>query len=360
MTTSSKISQLEYKDFSLQIQSQHATAGKFVKVQLEVTYGCNLHCVHCYTDPFNKPSLIKTEMDFDAVCKSLDRLRAEGFLWLCFTGGEIFFRKDFLKIYDYAFERGFLITLFTNATLISDEIAEHLAKHPPFSIEISIYGATTETYERVTQVKGSFAKFKAGSERLASRKLPIKFKTSALTLNVHELAQMQVFAEALNATFKWSGTIYPRLNGDASVATYRLEPKKLLQLEFEDEKHKTESCVPAIQDQGVKAEPPANLYRCGCGKLNAHINPYGLVGTCTWSQFGRFEIQRTGIQDGMRQIAQGIQTQTYQENSACRSCTAFQFCDKIPEMAVYETGGNAHSPIQHFCDVAFGRAEKGL
>lgn len=353
-----KISSIEYKDFSLQIQTQHALEGKFVKVSMEVTYGCNLHCVHCYTDPYNKGSLIKTEMNFDAVCQSLEKLRAEGFLWLCFTGGEIFFRKDFLKIYDFAYEQGFLITLFTNATLITDAIAGHLAQKPPFSIEISIYGAAEETYEKVTQVKGSFARFQEGTRRLAERKLPLKFKTSLITLNAHELEGMRAYAENLGASFKWSGTVYPRLNGDISSTHYRLSPEKLLECEFQDTEHKPDSCAPAAQTEEANPKAPENLYRCGCGKLNAHVTPYGEVGTCTWSRFGRFPIQNSGIQAGMAKIARGIQAQKYSGLSPCQSCTAFQFCDKMPEMAAFETGGNPESPVTHFCETAFGRAKK--
>ena len=69
-----------------------------------------------------------------------------------FTGGEIFARRDFLDIYTYAKRKGFLITLFTNGTLITPRIADYLAAWRPFAIEITLYGRTKDTYERLTGI----------------------------------------------------------------------------------------------------------------------------------------------------------------------------------------------------------------
>ena len=62
-------------------------------------------------------------------------------LWLTLTGGEIFSRRDFAAIYEHALAKGFLVTLYTNATMVAESIAQLLAERPPFSVEVSIYGA---------------------------------------------------------------------------------------------------------------------------------------------------------------------------------------------------------------------------
>src|SRR5206468_11496851 len=93
---------IEYKEFSLDVHTHAEHTRTVVNAQIELTYGCNLHCVHCYTDCYNRPDLIKREMRYAEVTSILDQLAAEGCLWVCFTGGEIFMRKDFLDIYGYA------------------------------------------------------------------------------------------------------------------------------------------------------------------------------------------------------------------------------------------------------------------
>ena len=117
----------------------------------------------------------------------IDEIAAAGCLWLLYTGGEVFLRPDFLDIYTRAKGQGLLITLFTNATLITPEIADVLAARPPFSIEVTVYGRSREVYERVTRVPGSYDRCLKGIERLRERGLPLKLKTMALTLNRHEL-----------------------------------------------------------------------------------------------------------------------------------------------------------------------------
>ncbi len=108
-------------------------------------------------------------------------------MWLLFTGGEIFARKDFLDIYTHAKKRGLLITLFTNGTQITPAIADYLADWRPFAIEITLYGRTRETYERLTRVPGSFDRCMRGIRLLKERGLPLKLKTVAVTINRHEM-----------------------------------------------------------------------------------------------------------------------------------------------------------------------------
>ena len=64
-----------------------------------------------------------------------------------------------LAIYMYAKQKGLIVTLFTNGTLIDENTALLLKKLPPFSVEITLYGATKETYESLTGVNGLFFNF---------------------------------------------------------------------------------------------------------------------------------------------------------------------------------------------------------
>ena len=68
---------------------------------------------------------------------------------MLFTGGEIFLRKNFFEIYDHARRLGLIVTLL-NGTTVTERIAERLAADVPYSIEVTLYGRTRETYEKVT------------------------------------------------------------------------------------------------------------------------------------------------------------------------------------------------------------------
>ena len=126
------------------------------------------------------------ELSTDELRRIIDEIADAGCLWLLFTGGEIFARKDFLEIYTHAKQRGLLISLFTNGTQVTPAIADYLAVWRPFAIEITLYGRTRETYERLTGVPGSFDRCMRGIRLLKERGLPLKLKSVAVTINRHE------------------------------------------------------------------------------------------------------------------------------------------------------------------------------
>ena len=73
----------------------------------------------------------RNELSYEEHCRILDEITEAGCLWLLYTGGEIFARKDFLGIYTYAKKKGFLITLFTNGIFVTPEIADYLSEWRP-------------------------------------------------------------------------------------------------------------------------------------------------------------------------------------------------------------------------------------
>ncbi len=349
----------EYRDFSLEIHEQAGATGKPVKAQIELTYGCNLRCVHCYTDCYNQPALIKDrELRTEEVIRILDQLHAQGVLWVCFTGGEIFMRRDWRQIYAHAKGRGFLITLFTNATLFTEEIVRYLAEYPPFSIETSCHGATEETFDRVTQVPGSFKRFVEGIRLLKAQGLPVKVKTKAMTVNKHELDQIKAFVEGLGLKFQVSTEIYPRLNGDLIPCSYRLSPDEVLAV--------TEQFAEACEHEECQAEPPTweptpplddRLYRCGCGTTAVHISAWGQLGACTWVSQPRADLREKSVAEGVAEVFPRIRAAKYQTETPCRSCQVYRLCDKMPSIAWAENE-DPEQPVEHFCQVAFKRAEK--
>ena len=354
----SPIPMIEYKDFSLKVHNEAAEQGQVVNAQIELTYGCNLHCVHCYTDCYNHPDLIKQELKYEEVIRILDELYEQGCLWVCFTGGEIFVRRDFRDIYAYAKQKGFLITLFTNGTLITERIADYLKEHPPFCIEISCHAATEETFDRITQVKGSFQRFREGVRLLLERGLPIKIKTNAMIVNQHELDQIKAFVEGLGLQFRLNSVIYPRLDGDLTPAKYRLSPAEIVAIESASgaEGQDEESCQIA-EAAGLGPPPDDRLFRCGCGTTAVHISAWGKLGACTWVNEPRADLRQQSVATGIAEVFPQIRAARYQTDSPCRACQVHALCNKMPANAAAEAA-NREQPVEHFCQVAYKRAEK--
>jgi MoaA/NifB/PqqE/SkfB family radical SAM enzyme len=227
---------LGYTDWSLGVHNLSVTKRVPISAAIEVTRRCNNSCVHCYNNlALKDQSARQNELSAAEYFPILDEIAAAGCLWVLFTGGEIFARKDFLEIYTHAKRQGFLITLFTNGTLITPDIADYLVEWPPFYIEITLYGRTRQTYEQVTGIPGSYERCLQGIRLLTERNLPLKLKSMALTVNQHEIWEMQRFAEEeLGLEFRFDALVNPRFDCSQSPIDVRLTPAEVVKLDLLD------------------------------------------------------------------------------------------------------------------------------
>src|SRR5256885_17099675 len=116
---------VSYGEFSLALHGHFGDKRSPVEVSIEVSRRCPLECQHCYNNlPMGDLAARDRELTKEEYFKLLADLADMDVIWLLFTGGEIFARKDFREIYAFAKQKGFLITLFTNRTLISEHVAD--------------------------------------------------------------------------------------------------------------------------------------------------------------------------------------------------------------------------------------------
>ena len=161
---------------------------------LELTYRCNLSCVHCYVDLAETDEL--TLEEWQGV---VDQLKAAGTIYLLFTGGEVLLRDDFLDIATYARRSGFLIGLLSNLTLITADMARALAELKPLSLGTSLYGATAATHDAVTSKPGSFARTIEGIRLLVANGIVPTVQTLVMKVNMAELTEVKRLVESLGA-----------------------------------------------------------------------------------------------------------------------------------------------------------------
>jgi radical SAM protein with 4Fe4S-binding SPASM domain len=326
---------------------------------IEVTRRCPLTCVHCYNNlPMSDHEASSTELTYEEHCRILDELADAGCLWLLFTGGEIFARRDFLDIYTYAKKKGFLITLFTNGTLITARIADYLAIWRPFAIEITLYGRTKETYERLTGIPGSFEKCLRGIDLLLERKLPLALKSVAVTVNVHELHDMQEFAAERGVLFKFDGMMNPRIDCSQSPLAVRLTPEDCVALDLEDEQRVSEWKVIAREFQGP-ANPPERadeVYHCGGGVSSFAIDPQGGLSICVLSQVDKFSLRTGSLRDGWEGALRQVRARKTRTVTKCTMCELkSSLCGMCPANGELENG-DPESPVDFLCRVAHLRA----
>src|ERR1700678_936103 len=351
--------QLSYGAFSADLHQRQAGQRVPVQVSIEVTRRCPLECQHCYNNlPMGDQDARSREMTTEEHFKMLDELVEMGCFWLLYTGGEIFARKDFLEIYTYAKKKGFLITLFTNGTLITEKIADYLVEWPPFAIEITLYGRTRETYESLTMIPGSYDRCLRGINLLRERGLPLKLKTVATSINKHEVSAMRQFAEEeLGVEFMMDGQINPRIDCSQSPLGVRLTPEEVVALDMHAPKGISEYLRLANRDLG---KPPNlaqenTVYFCGGGMNSFAINAYGEMGICVISQQETFDIRREGLKPAWEHSLREVRTRKRTRVTKCIECRIQSLCGMCPANGEMENG-DRESPVAFLCHVAHLRA----
>ena len=348
---------IPYGTFSRNVHEQAAADRRVIKAQLELTYRCNLHCRHCYTDPYNDSAYFPRELSLAEIHRLLADMRELGIVWLNLTGGDIFMRPDFFDIYETAADHGFLLQLYTNGTLFTRAIIERLQARPPFSIDISCHSVDESRFDWFTQVPGSYRAFLRGIALLQAGGLPFSLKTKLMNWNAGEMEQLQRFTESQGQPFGFSTSLSPRLNGDCSSLEHRVAPDTIRRLA---------SKLDVVQeDPGCEAHaslsPPSHerLFRCGCGTDTVHINAWGELSTCTFQYETRISLHEHSLRDAIDRAFAATGALSYHTDSACRTCTLHTFCDKQPTQARWEAG-HPEAPIPYDCDIAVARASGSL
>jgi radical SAM protein with 4Fe4S-binding SPASM domain len=351
--------QLTYGAFSADLHERQAGQRMPLQVSIEVTRRCPLECLHCYNNlPMGDLQAKQRELSTEEHFRVLDELADMGCFWILYTGGEIFARKDFLEIYTYAKQKGFLITLFTNGTIITEAIADYLAEWPPFAIEITLYGRTRETYEALTAIPGSYDRCLRGIRLLRERKLPLKLKTVATSINKHEVVAMRRFAEEeLGVEFKFDGQINPRIDCSQSPLAVRLTPEEVVALDMNAPKGASEYRRLAMHD----LEKPASLaqidtvYFCGGGMNSFAINANGEIGICVISQQETFTIREVGVRRVWEESLLHLRQRKRTQATKCVECRIQSLCGMCPANGEMENG-DRESPVAFLCNVAHLRA----
>jgi radical SAM protein with 4Fe4S-binding SPASM domain len=288
----------------------------------------------------------------------VDEIAEAGCLWLLYTGGEPFARPDFLDIYTHAKRRGLLITIFTNGTLITEKVANHLVKWRPFAIEITLYGRTRETYERITRTPGSYDLAMRGIRMLLERGLPLKLKTMALTTNKHEIWEMKRFAEdELGVEFKFDAMINPRIDCSDSPLAARLTPDQVVALDLLDPRRISEfqSFCERFNGPVLTGERADDLYHCGGGITSFAIDPEGNMSLCVLSRRDSYDLRSGHFRQGWEECIQEVRSRKITRPTKCVSCEIKAMCGMCPANAELEAG-DPETPVDFLCHVAHLRA----
>jgi radical SAM protein with 4Fe4S-binding SPASM domain len=312
---------------------------------LELTWRCNFRCVHCYQEGLRDRH---DELTAEEWKRLIDELADLGCVFLTLTGGETLLRRDFGEIYTHAIKRGFVVTVFTNGSLVDDEVIELWSR--------------LETYQRVTGNAGGFSRAMAAIDRILALGIRLELKAPAMKPLVAELPAMAEFASSRGVSFRYDAGLFPRLDGNRAPLEYRLSPAETLALESKAPGFATllDACfaeVPAFEDR---------VYRCGAGSNAFNVDPSGHIEACAISRGTSLDWREIGaggaweglageasrahrFADGKGQRFPGSDTM-----GSCGNCSARGGCGRCPGKSWLETG-DVEKPVAHYCDITVSK-----
>ncbi len=344
-----------YGEFSQRLHQKAASQHIPINGSIEITQRCNLRCTHCYIPMPTRQGPRQAELSLAEIQHLLDEIKAAGCLWLLLTGGEPLLRPDFLEIYQYAKRKGFILTLFTNGTLLTPALADHLAEWRPFNIEITLYGYSQATYERITGIPGSHARCIRGIELLLERKLPLRLKTMLMTLNQHELGGMQAFAESLGVEFKFDPILNAGLDGSLLPTGLRLQPDEIVAIEQADpvRSQRWPESIKKSMEQKINFR---KFFACSAGKDSFHIDPFGQLSLCITARQPSYDLRSGTFQQGWDSFVIQQLEREYTQNPDCEGCGLRPICAQCPAMVQSELG-HSHGRVEFLCRLTQQRWE---
>lgn len=318
---------------------RHRAANEGIPLHgtLALTHRCNLRCVHCYVLPNAKsPALELPAADWLALAREAAEA---GCFSILLTGGEPLLREDFAEIYLGIRKLGMHAMLFTNATRVDRRILEVLGAAPPRLIEVTVYGASPETYERVTGRAAGYDEALRGISLLRAAGLPVRLKTVLMRGNQHDFETLRGLAAPGEPPLRYDAAIQPRFPGDASVAALRVPPAEVAALEAR--------LIPELAGQWraqrerqsrQKSAVPDALYACAAGAISFYVSADGMVQPCVSAVRHGIRYERGGLLRAFRAARESVRALRAPAGYACATCGDKVFCGSCPPVAELECG----------------------
>jgi len=343
------------------------SSRSIVAFDIDITCRCNNNCRHCYINlPADDIDAQKRELSSGQIDRIANEAVSLGALWCLLTGGEPLVRKDFFDIYLNLKKKGLLVSVFTNACLIEKEHADFFRKYPPRDIEVSVYGVTKNTYEKITRKKGSFDAFMRGLDLLLKNNIRVRLKAMAMRSNVRELPRIARFCrERTKDYFRFDPFLHLRLDRDdrrnKEIISERLFPEEIAMIEKKDtERYQAleKGCDKFIMPK-LAHKTCDHLFHCGAGNSGFNLSYDGFFRLCSSLCHPDcvYDLKKGSLAEAWGGFVPKIRDMRSQKKEfldKCRTCPIINLCMWCPARVYLETG-EMDGFSGYFCEVAAAR-----
>ncbi|MBQ7889421.1 MAG: radical SAM protein [Erysipelotrichaceae bacterium] len=332
----------------------------------ELSPVCNFSCRMCYVRKTQKevkesPRPILKLSDWLRIAKEA---REAGMLYLLLTGGEPLLWSDFWTLYDELIDMGFLISINTNGSLIDEKAVEHFKRKPPRQINITLYGANDDTYEKLCRAKGVFSEVNWAIRTLKEAGIVLRLNCSLTPQNVCDLDQMIQYSKEKELQMVAATYMFPPIRRDSSLigvnerftpedsAKYRLKTYYLQTSEREYQEYLKKILSGYVEPPGLDEgciDPIDGKVRCRAGKASFWITWDGYMTPCGMMPEPKVDLVNLPFSDSWKKITE--ETAQLCLSGVCDKCKNRNICNPCAAMAYAETGQSTGIP-KYLCQAA--------
>lgn len=332
-----------------------------VSATFEITSRCNFNCKMCYIHDCNCTAAdeLSTAQWLDIAKQSFDM----GVLFVLFTGGEPLLRDDFEELYTKIKNMGMLVSINTNGSLLSGKKLEILKKNPPTRINISLYGASNETYKSLTGSE-SFDKVLYNIKEAKKAGLPIKINHTVTPYNAADMKEIVGIANGLELYVKSTAYMYPPVRRDSGLcgandarfspqeaAYYRTEFDylKLGKEKFMERAEKIKNGIEQFENECLEIAPDGKNdgVLCRAGSSSFWINYKGEMSQCGIFSNKMHNVIDEGVKNAWDKLY--YETKQIRLPTRCLNCKYRLICNVCAAVCFSETGEFSEIP-EYVCE----------
>jgi mycofactocin radical SAM maturase len=293
----------------------------------ELTYACNLACVHCLSSSGRRDPRELSTRECKAVIDELQRMQV---FYVNVGGGEPTVRRDFWELLDYATAHDVGVKFSTNGSRITPGIAARLAASDYVDVQISLDGASAEVNDRVRGA-GSYDTALRAMHALADAGFQ-GFKISVVVTreNVAQLDRFKAIADDLGAQLRITRL---RPSGRGADVWDELRPTAAQQRELYTwllERGEEVLTGDSFFHLAAYGDPLPGLNLCGAGRVVCLIDPIGDVYACPFAIHDAFRAGNVREDGGFARVWREselfLDLRRPQTGGACSSCGFFDTC----------------------------------
>lgn len=319
-----------------------------ITANFELTPMCNLHCDMCF---------VRTDrgtverggglQPLERWLRWADEFRQMGTLFILLSGGEPMLHPDFKKLYVSLREAGFILTINTNGTLIDEDMARTFGKLKPRRVNVTLYGASNETYKRLCHVDSGYDRCMNGLRLLKKHGVDTKMNVSAVKGNADDYHKIIETARELDIPAEVNSYMFPYARKACGAARSqlivkeRLSPEQAALAEIEYMEYRKGAAFPQyVVDvkntlkYGVRQ--PALGLDCRAAKSSCWINWMGRMTACC--VMDRPAVQLVGttttVADAWRQLV--AECELLEKHNECNECRLRPLCNVCYAAACHE------------------------